>query len=42
MYRVLERLYYRDVDGCPIDHFHMETFSPDFETKGSREKQTNN
>ena len=39
MYHVLERLYCRkNVDGCPIDHFHMTTYSPDFETEGSREK----
>ena len=28
----------RDVDGCPIDNFHMATCSPDFETEGLREK----
>ena len=25
--------YCRDVDGCPIDHFHMATYSSEFETK---------
>ena len=39
MYHVLESLYCRDADGCPTDHFHMATYSPDFETGGSREKE---
>ena len=37
MQHILERLYCQNGDECPVVHFHMSIYSPDFETEGSRE-----
>ena len=37
MHHILERLYCRNGDECPVDHFHMAIYSPDFETRSTIE-----